>query len=254
MKQLSRRKVLQSTSLAAAGLALGIPRHTFARVGAPLLVHSQSPPNAEPRLPDLIKSWKTANELFYVRSHADAPKLAPKDFKVSVGGMVRRPISMTAAALKDRFKQYTVDATLTCAGNRRTEHSAIKKVGGVPWMAGAIGNATWGGIALSELLRLVEPTAEAKYVWFEGADEIEKNSTIIPFGASIPIEKAMAMHGQNPRRSRGLRHEWSTADGRPWFSIADGCPWVHWCSKCEVAAKNCSQRPAISQSLRCEGL
>ena len=80
---------------------------------------------------------------------------------------------------------------MTCAGNRRSEHSLVKPVKGVPWQAGAIGNATWTGVRLSEVLRRTGVKPEAKHVWFEGLDQIDRQTGVIPFGASIPITKAM---------------------------------------------------------------
>ncbi|MDB4614140.1 molybdopterin-dependent oxidoreductase [bacterium] len=158
-----------------------------------LIFHTTDPArNAEPALDKLVQSWITPNKHFYVRSHAPNPQIDPAAFKLKIEGLVRNPIEISLAELKQRFDQKTTTATLTCAGNRRNEHSKVKKVGGVPWMAGAIGNATWGGSALSDILKKAGVLENGKHVWFEGLDEIEKGGGIIPFGGSIPIEKAMA--------------------------------------------------------------
>ena len=156
-----------------------------------LIYHSEIPPNDEPPLTDLVQSWITPNSRFYIRSHAPTPTIDAGRFQLSVEGMVRRPFAVTVAKLTERFPKYKTTATLTCAGNRREEHSRIKPVKGVPWQAGAIGNAVWDGVRLSDVLRAAEVEAGAKHVWFEGADQIEHNSGVIPFGASIPLEDAM---------------------------------------------------------------
>jgi sulfite oxidase len=156
-----------------------------------LLTHGLVPHNAEPRLNDLVRSWITPNDLFYVRSHAPVPEIDSGSFELSVEGLVNRPFKIRLAGLKEIFTKKVATATLTCAGNRRIEHSRVKKVGGVPWQAGAIGNATWGGCSLSDLLRKAEVMTEAKYVSFESVDQIKRPTGVIPFGASIPIEKAM---------------------------------------------------------------
>jgi len=156
-----------------------------------MLTHTTTPHNAEPHLDALVQSWITPNELFYIRSHAPVPKIDAETFRISVEGMVDRPLKISLAQLQNKYKQTTVTATLTCAGNRRTEHNAVKEVGGVPWQAGAIGNAEWTGVKLADILRQVGVKAEAKHVWFEGVDEIERSSGVIPFGASIPIHKAL---------------------------------------------------------------
>lgn len=156
-----------------------------------LIVHGTSPMNAEPKLANLVQSWMTPTELFYIRSHAPVPKINAQNFRLSVEGLVDRPISISLAELNGDFKQHSVTCTLTCAGNRRTEHSLIKPVKGVPWQAGAIGNAKWSGARLAELLKKAGLRENAKHVWFEGLDQIERSSGVIPFGGSIPIEKAL---------------------------------------------------------------
>jgi sulfite oxidase len=163
-----------------------------------LLTHSQTPHNAEPRLNDLVRSWITPNDLFYVRSHATVPVIDAESFELSLEGLVHRPFKVRLAGLKNRFPKTVATATMTCAGNRRIEHSRVKKVGGIAWQAGAIGNAHWAGCRLSDLLRKAGVKVDAKYVNFEGVDQIERSSGVIPFGASIPLDKAMADTGGIP--------------------------------------------------------
>lgn len=157
-----------------------------------LIVHTDTPRNAEPPLDQLVKSWITPNEHFYIRSHAPVPKIDEDTFRLSVEGMVHTPFTVSLKQLQHDFKKQSVIATMTCAGNRRSEHSLVKPVGGVPWLAGAIGNAQWGGARLSDLLKKAGVKEEAKYVSFEGVDEIKRSSGVIPFGASIPLSKALS--------------------------------------------------------------
>ena len=156
-----------------------------------LITRTVDPRNAEPALEHLVQSWITPTKYFYVRSHAPNPKIDPSTFRLSVEGLVRKPLRLSLADLA-RYGAREVTATLTCAGNRRAEFNAEGEVGGVQWQAGAIGNARWSGIALSDVLRQAEVLETARHVWFEGLDEIERDHGTIPFGASIPIEKAMA--------------------------------------------------------------
>ena len=158
-----------------------------------LIFHQKDPiRNGEASLDKLVQSWITPTKHFYVRSHAPNPTIDPASFRLKIEGLVRNPVEVSLAELQERFTQKTTTATLTCAGNRRSEHSQVKKVGGVQWMAGAIGNATWGGTALSDVMKRAGVLENAKHVWFEGLDQIEKGGGIIPFGGSIPIQKAMA--------------------------------------------------------------
>ena len=153
-----------------------------------------NPRNGEPALSDLVNSWITPTSHFYVRSHAPNPVIDPTQFRIRIEGKVRKPLELTLQQLSE-FKRIQTTATLTCAGNRRVEFNRESKVGGVQWGAGAIGNATWSGVALADVLKAAEVMEDAKHVWFEGLDQIQRKNNVIPFGASIPIEKAMIDKG-----------------------------------------------------------
>jgi len=191
---ITRRDML----LASGGIVIsgGMLQHSTSGAAEPkqLIYHSTAPDNAESHLNDLVKSWITPTKHFYVRSHAPNPVIDPDNFQLKIEGMVNRPSSLSLKSLK-RFKTHSTTATLTCAGNRRSEYNEEGKVGGVQWQAGAIGNATWQGVALADVLAEAEVMPDAKYVWFEGLDQIEKGGGIIPFGGSIPIAKAMIKNG-----------------------------------------------------------
>jgi sulfite oxidase len=194
----NRREFLRDAGIAGAGLAVA-PWLSGDRTSATaaedssgnMIVHTQSPLNSEPKLDVLAKSWITPVESFYVRSHAPNPKIDPASFRLSVEGLVDKPLSISLAELDGTFDSTSVVSTMTCAGNRRSEHGLVKPVGGVQWQAGAIGNARWSGVRLSEVLKKAGLKDNAKHVWFEGLDELSKGGGIIPFGASIPVSKAM---------------------------------------------------------------
>ncbi|MCE9533114.1 MAG: molybdopterin-dependent oxidoreductase [Planctomycetes bacterium] len=166
--------------------------------GPKLIVRQESPYNAEPELPTLVSSYLTPVEQFYVRSHGAVPKIDADSFRVKIAGLVNRELEFSVAELKDKFDTHKIAATLTCAGNRRQELSAIKKVAGVQWDAGAIGHAEWLGPLLADVLKAAEIKPEAKHVWLEGLDPIkEKDGSEAPFGGSIPLTKALATKGRN---------------------------------------------------------
>src|SRR5688572_22348110 len=51
--------------------------------------HTRSPNNAEPSLPDLVQTWITPVEKFYIRSHGPNPEIKnDAEFTVSVEGLV----------------------------------------------------------------------------------------------------------------------------------------------------------------------
>ncbi len=157
-----------------------------------LIVHSQRPYNAEPELDVLRASRTTGQAEFYVRSHGDVPDVEAQDFVLEVGGLVATPLRLGLAELA-RWPQRSVAATLQCAGNRRADLAALKPVAGDPWRAGAIGNATWTGVALADVLRAAgADVGEGRHVAFACLDEVEMEGGRCRFGASIPAAKAMA--------------------------------------------------------------
>lgn len=189
---INRRTLLRNWSAGAIGLIFvgeKLPS-ILAADDSRLLVHSKAPMNAEPLLPELVRSWITPVESFFIRSHGNTPEINADSFRLSVEGLVDVPLMLSLADL-GRFEQHAVTATLTCAGNRRSEHSRIKPVKGVQWREGAIGNAKWRGARLSDLLKKAGVRDSAKHVWFEGLDSVDDGGKTFAFGGSIPLEKAL---------------------------------------------------------------
>ncbi len=201
----SRRNwLMQTAALGAAGYWSGSswgqePATPESKAAGPkLIVRQEMPYNAEPELQALVSSHITPVEQFYVRSHGAVPEVDAAAFRVKISGLVNRELEFSVAGLKDKFDTHKIAATLTCAGNRRQEMSAIKKVGGVQWDAGAIGHAEWLGTMLADVLQAAELKPGAKHVWLEGLDPIkEKDGSEAPFGGSIPLEKALAKEGRD---------------------------------------------------------
>ena len=183
------------------GGVLLLPAAAFAQrsagPGGGWIVHTDDVPNREYSLPELIESWVTPVDRFYVRSHAVTPRIDPAAYRLTVDGLVDNELSLS---LEDLAAMPRVEATctMTCAGNRRTEHSRTRTIKGVPWRAGAIGNATWGGVALADVLERAGMSDGATDVWFDGLDEIERGGQTIGFGASIPVSKVRESAGGVP--------------------------------------------------------
>ncbi len=157
-----------------------------------LVVHSQEPFNAEPSLRRLRVSFITAPADFYVRCHGPVPDIDADAYRLTVEGAVAEPLKLSLADLAARFETVEVTATLQCAGNRRADLDAVQPVTGDPWSAGAIGTGVWTGVRLLDVLLeagIEEDTA--LHIAFEGADIIDTEDGRTPYGASIPIEKAL---------------------------------------------------------------
>lgn len=162
--------------------------------GKKLIVRTPAPLNAEPELAHLVREWITPVESFYVRNHAKVPAIDLDSYRVTVDGLVGKPLKLSLAEL-GQLPAVKLTATLTCAGNRRSEFTG-PKIPGVAWGAAAIGNAEWSGVPLSAVLKRAELKPEAKHVWFEGLDQIVDKNETFPFGGSIPLEKALSEQGE----------------------------------------------------------
>jgi sulfite oxidase len=155
-----------------------------------LIVYKDEPFNAETPLGRLTASL-TDTDAFYVRGHGPVPDVDPDSWRLRVGGLVERELSLSLRTLQEAFAPRTVTATLQCAGNRRAGLIAVRDIPGEsPWGPGATGTATWTGVALADVLAMAGPTHEASEVGFEGADTSDEPEEPERFGGSIPLDKA----------------------------------------------------------------
>ncbi|KAE8742914.1 hypothetical protein FOCC_FOCC011466 [Frankliniella occidentalis] len=155
---------------------------------------SKKPFNAEPPPTLLTESFVTPVDLFYVRNHLPVPEISENDYKLEIH-FQGKDYSFSLDDLKTKFEQVTVTATVMCAGNRRGEMTEIKPVKGLNWGHAAIGNATWSGPRLSDILRYIgvkENDPSIQHIQFEGLDHDVSN---VPYGASIPFNKAIDPKG-----------------------------------------------------------
>ena len=116
---------------------------------AGLVVHRAHPLNCETPLPALTGGVVMPNARFYVRNHFQIPHLDPAAWRLEVGGLVDRPLSLTLAQVRALPSQSAV-ATLECAGNGRV--GLEPSVPGEQWGVGAVSTAEWTGVALTEVL------------------------------------------------------------------------------------------------------
>jgi hydroxyacylglutathione hydrolase len=158
-----------------------------------MVVWSEEPLNAETPLEQLADDQFTANEVFFVRSHGFIPEVDPGEYRLAVRGLVAEPLTLSLDDLRQRFEHITLDAVLSCAGNRRNELMAIAPIPDqAPWGPGATGNARWGGVRLRDVLQAARLETGASHVAFTGLDLCTEEGEMIPFGGSIPLTKALA--------------------------------------------------------------
>lgn len=140
-----------------------------------------------------LNSAITPTEQFFIRSHFPVPKLDSQTYRLKVDGHIERPMEITYDELL-KMPSTPVTMTLECAGNSRIFLSP--KVSGLQWELGAVSNAEWVGVSLSEVLKHVGVKPGAVEIILEGADsgEIKKEPMSpgkITYARSIPLAKAL---------------------------------------------------------------
>lgn len=156
-----------------------------------LIVRETEPINLEMPF-STLNGFSTPNESFYVRCHFPIPEIEIADWSLSIEGDVEAPFQLRYDELL-QMNQQTIPAVLECAGNNRI--FLEPKVKGVQWALGAVGNANWTGVPLSDVLARARPKREAIEVILEGADEgevdkVPRPSGKISFSRSLPLAKA----------------------------------------------------------------
>lgn len=157
-----------------------------------LLVRQEQPFNAEPPAELLRQSVITPAELFFSRNHAPLPTIEAARFRLSITGLVDRPLRLSLEALHGQFSQVELAATLLCAGNRRADLLAIGPIPNeVPWGNEAISTAVWTGVPLREVLLAAGLQPQGQHVALLGLDQVNHDDGPEQFGGSLPIAKAM---------------------------------------------------------------
>ena len=115
---------------------------------AGLIIRQKEPANLEMPF-DLVDSYLTPTELFFIRSHFSVPKIDVADYRVRIDGAVKNPLILSYKELREMPSE-TRTATLECAGNGRV--FLVPQVRGARWGLGAVGKAEWKGVPLRALL------------------------------------------------------------------------------------------------------
>jgi DMSO/TMAO reductase YedYZ molybdopterin-dependent catalytic subunit len=179
-------------------------------IAAGLVVHRPHPLNAETAIPALLGGAVTPTPRFYVRNHFQIPELDANTWRLEVGGLVERPLSLTLRDLQQLPSQ-TMVVTLECAGNGRARFDPPAE--GEKWNLGAAGTAAWTGVPLVEVLDRVAPRAAASEIVFRGADSgtvldrhgvrYERSLTVADARGSEAL-LAYAMNGEPLPREHGF--------------------------------------------------
>jgi DMSO/TMAO reductase YedYZ molybdopterin-dependent catalytic subunit len=129
----------------------------------------------------------TPTGLHYLLVHFDIPAVDPATWRLSLGGLVDRPLELTLDELRERPSQ-TIPVTLECAGNGRARLTPRPLSN--PWMFEAIGTAEWTGTPLGPLLDAAGVRDDAIELVFTGADRGVQGGVEHDFQRSLSLAEA----------------------------------------------------------------
>jgi DMSO/TMAO reductase YedYZ molybdopterin-dependent catalytic subunit len=126
--------------------------------------------------------------LHYLLIHYDIPLVEPSTWRLSVGGRVVRPLSLTLDELRRRPAR-TLPVTMECAGNGRA--GLHPRPVSQPWLLEAVGNASWTGTPLGPLLKEAGVGSDAVEVVFTGLDRGVEGGVEQAYERALPVEEAL---------------------------------------------------------------
>lgn len=153
-----------------------------------LMLLTDRPPNLETPLKFFLHDY-TPNEVFFVRWHLSGllQEIDQDTFRLRIGGNVDKDIALSLDDLKTKFEPVTLSALCQCSGNARS--FLDPRVPGGQWKNGAMGNAEWTGVRLSDLLEYAGVKKGSVEVSFNGLD-FSPFPTVDDFVKSLKFDHA----------------------------------------------------------------
>ncbi|MGD0586057.1 MAG: molybdopterin-dependent oxidoreductase [Oryzomonas sp.] len=155
---------------------------------ANLLLLTSRPPQLETPL-SYFRELITPNDALFVRWHlANIPTSVDLGtWRLAVHGNIEKELSLSLDDLK-KFEKMSYTAVIQCAGNGRSFFEP--PVFGGQWQNGAMGNVTWGGVRLRDVLKSAGIKAGSLEVVFKGLDR-PPLPTVPGFAKSLALDKAL---------------------------------------------------------------
>ena len=126
--------------------------------------------------------------LHYLLTHYDIPFVEAAGWRLAVGGLVERPLSLSLDEIRSR-PATEVTLTMECAGNGRAHFEP--RPFSQPWLQEAVGTARWRGTPLRPLLEEAGIQDDAVEVVFTGLDRGLEGDVEQRFGRSLPVDLAL---------------------------------------------------------------
>ena len=149
----------------------------------------------------------TPAALHFMQTHAsEIPDLDPKEHRLTIHGMVERPLSFTLDELK-RLPSVSRIHFVECHGNGSParHHDHETKGSGVPiqFVHGMTSCSEWTGVLLSVLLKEAGVQKEASWLVYEGGDPGKYTYTLPLAKAMDDVMVAYAQNGEPVRPAQG---------------------------------------------------
>jgi sulfane dehydrogenase subunit SoxC len=126
--------------------------------------------------------------LHYLLTHYDIPAVDPATWRLALGGLVDRPLSLSLDDVRAR-PRVTTAVTLECAGNGRAR--LLPRPVSQPWLNEAVGTMRWTGTPLAPLLREAGLSDRAVDVVFTGADHGVERGVEQDYARGLPLDEAL---------------------------------------------------------------
>jgi DMSO/TMAO reductase YedYZ molybdopterin-dependent catalytic subunit len=172
----------QSSRFRTVGDGSGIaPDETFYRQEVQLGLRNHGMPLEGLRYPI------TPTGMHYVLVHFDIPAVDENDWRLEIGGLVERALTLTLEDIQRR-PAVAMPVTMECAGNGRAlmEPRPVSQ----PWHSEAIGTAGWVGTSLKALLDEAGLNADADELVFTGLDRGVQGDIAQDYQRSLSVAEA----------------------------------------------------------------
>jgi sulfane dehydrogenase subunit SoxC len=123
--------------------------------------------------------------LHYLLTHFDIPEVDAAAWRLEIGGLVERPLSLSLDDLRAR-PAVEVAVTMECAGNGRVH--VEPHVVSQPWVLEAVGTARWRGTPVAPILEEAGVRDGSVEVLFTGLDRGVDGGEEQAYERSLPVD------------------------------------------------------------------
>ncbi len=180
----------------------------------------------------LLDDEITPADRLFIRNNGIPPReVDPSTWTLTIGGesAVAEKV-FTLQELKSNFTHHTLQLTIECGGNGRSEFNPPAK--GNQWTTGAVGCSQWTGVRLRDVLESAGIRDDAVYIGYYGKDRhLSGDPEKYSISRGVPMSKALedesliawAMNGEDipPMNGHPLRlvfGGWPASTSGKWLS------------------------------------